>query len=89
MRRRRTGYESALFWGQGFQSEHLVSAAALGQALQAHIVSLRVTNTILNLDRYTGISVEIPVIYPKRYDKCKFFFRYHFGPIWANISPRN
>jgi len=27
--------------------------------------------TVLNLGRYIGISTEIPVFYPKRYDKYK------------------
>ena len=26
---------------------------------------------VLNIDRYTVISAEIPVFYPKRYDKCR------------------
>ena len=31
----------------------------------------KVVSTVLNLDWYTGISIEILVFYPKRYDKCK------------------
>ena len=46
---------------------------------------------VLNLGRYTDISAEIPVFYPKPYDKCKILPDVvdRYGPIYhhvANIS---
>ena len=34
--------------------------------MKGHVVAI-----VLNIGRYTGISAEISVFYPKRYDKCK------------------
>ena len=39
--------------------------------------------------RYTGISVEIPVFYLKRYDKCKFLSDIildQYEPIYCHVA---
>ena len=44
---------------------------------------------VLNIGRYTGISTEIPVFYPKRYDKCKNLSDIvldRYGPIYRHVA---
>ena len=44
---------------------------------------------VLNIGRYTGISAEIPVFYPKQYDKCKNlpdFILDRYGPIYRHVA---
>ena len=64
-------------------------------AYQKHELLL---STVLNLGRYTGISIEIPVFYLKRYDKCTILpdiILDHMGrylatwPIYRPISEMN
>ena len=43
---------------------------------------------VLNIGRYTGMSAEIPIFYPKRYDKYKILLDIAAWPMWADISPR-
>ena len=44
---------------------------------------------VLNIGRYTSISAEIPVFYPKRYDKCKILPDINldrYGPIYRYVA---
>jgi len=44
---------------------------------------------ILNIGLYTDISAEIPVFYPKRYDKCKNLLDIvldWYGPIYRHVA---
>jgi len=43
-------------------------------------------STVLNLDRYISVSVEIPVFYPKRYDKCKILPDISLNRYWPIIA---
>jgi len=45
--------------------------------------------TVLNLDRYTGAPIEIPVFYPKWYDKYKILWEIildRYGPIYRHVA---
>jgi len=44
---------------------------------------------VLNIRRYIGISAEIPVFYPKRYDKCKILpdiILDRYGSIYRHVA---
>ena len=48
-----------------------------------------ITSNVLNIGWYTVISAEIPVFYPKRYDKCKNLSDIildRYGPIYRHVT---
>ena len=48
-----------------------------------------IQHTVLNISRHTDISTEIPVFYPKWYDKCKILPNIvldRYGPIYRHMA---
>ena len=53
------------------------------------LIKISPRSIVLNIGRYTGISAEIPVFYPKRYNKCKDLpdiVLDRYGPIYRHVA---